>query len=247
MKNLLRTLVVAGALFISAISLPALATPIFLAGDSNIFVTNEDNEVFFQNVFNGQSVANYSSNSLAGLGTTASETNYGAGATITSTGLSGKDFMIFGHSRVAVSANELTAIADYYNGGGSLFLFGEGNQSFLRLNNAVNSILSVVGSTMSLSTTENFDISGFTTLTDFVGTGAFAVGVNSWITGFTSKINLGSGQAVISGRADAGFFGVAIGLENGSSPPPGAVPAPATLALLGLGLAGLGWSRRKKA
>jgi subtilisin-like proprotein convertase family protein len=37
-----------------------------------------------------------------------------------------------------------------------------------------------------------------------------------------------------------------LGMEE-ISPPPVSVPEPATLALFGLGLAGLGWSRRKKA
>ncbi len=239
MQYSIRTAAVIAAFVISTLALPVHASLIFLSGDSNNFTTAQDNEVFFQNVFNGMSVANYSSNSLSGLGTTASETNYGAGATITAAGLSGNDFMIFGYNQSSILAAELTAITDFHNGGGSLYLYGEGNPGFVNVNSAVNSVLSAVGSSMSLSLTSNFDNSGFTTLAGLVGNGPYAAGVNSWTTGYASMINVGSGQSVISGTADAGVFGAAIAMEGVS------VPEPFSIALLGLGLLGLTFKRRK--
>jgi hypothetical protein len=224
---------------LGVIAFPAQASTILLAGDSNIFTTGEDNEVFFQNVFNGQTVANYSSNSLSSVGVSATETNHGASATITSAGLAGSDFMLFGYNRTSVSAAELTAITNFYLGGGSLFLYGEGNTGFTNVNNAINAVLAAVGSSMSLSTTDNFDESGYTTLTSFSASGPYTTGVNSWKTGYTAKINLGSGSALISGVADAGFYGAAIAMEA-------QLPEPGTMVLLGLGLAGLGWQRRRR-
>ena len=59
--------------FLLILPVYAQAGAILLAGDSNIFITDADNEVFFQNVFNGKTVVNYSSRSLDGLGTTATQ------------------------------------------------------------------------------------------------------------------------------------------------------------------------------
>lgn len=237
----------AGIFLTGVLALPAHASLLFLSGDSNIFTTAEDNEVFFQNIFNDSSVVSYGTQSLSSLGTTAAETYLGS-SEVTSAGLSGKDFMMYGLnlSHTPISGGELTAITDYYNGGGSLFLYGDGNSGFAVFNQAINAILSAVGSSMSLSTTDNFDDGFFTVLTDFVGSGTYAAGVNSWTTAFASTINLGSGQAVISGIADTGEFGTAIGLEGDATTPPTNVPAPSTFVLFGLGLAGLGWSRRKR-
>lgn len=238
MKKLLLT-------FLLILPAYAQAGAIFLSGDSNIFdayaVNNADNEVLFQNVFNGESVANYGAHSLASFGTTATETFSGTSAPITAAGLAGKSFMIFGYTRSSVSASELSAIADFKNNGGSLFLYGEGNDFYVNVNVAVNQILAAVGSTMTLSTlgSENYGPGGYSTVTDVVGVGPYAAGVNTWITGYTAGINLGSGVAVISGTA-GGAFGTAIAMEGAS------VPAPGILALLSLGLFGMAYTRKRK-
>jgi hypothetical protein len=231
-------LIIAALFLISPLA--ANAGPIFLAGDSNIFNTNADNEIFFQNVFNGASVANYADRSLAGLGTSATQANYGGSATITAAGLAGNDFGIFGYNRNSITAAELTAIVDFFNAGGSLFIYGEGNSAFTSVNSTMNQILAAVGSTMSLSLTDNFDNGGFNTFAA-VGNGPFAEGVNSWSTAYAAAINIGSGSAIISGTADNGF-GVAVAFEGARV----SVPEPGTLALLGIGMFGMGLARRRK-
>ncbi|MBL8820431.1 MAG: PEP-CTERM sorting domain-containing protein [Planctomyces sp.] len=242
MKFSIRTVALVAALVVCSWAIPAQAG-ILLAGDSNIFGTgNAGNKQFFQNVFNGKSVANYSDVSFAGESTTATVTNYGSGTAVTSGGLSGMDYLVFGYNQTSVSASELTAITTFYSSGGSVFLFGEGNTLFVNVNNTVNSILTALGSTMSLSTTSNFDNGGFDNLTGMVTNGPFAVGVTSWRTAYASKINVGSGQAVISGVADNGF-GVAVAFEGRT-----AVPEPASLAMWGLGaLSACIYRRRKRA
>lgn len=220
----------------------ANAGSVFLAGDSNIFGTTADNEILFQNVFNNSSVANFSSRSLAGLGTTATQTSYGSSSTITSSSLSGNDFMIFGYNDTnGVSESELFAITEFYNDGGSLFLFGEGNSYFSSLNSSINSILTAIGSSMSLSLTANLDNSGYTTFNNTAASSPYNTGVNSWQTAYAAQILLGDGTSLVQGVADNGF-GVALAYEEHMSP----VPVPAAAWLFGSALIGFAAMRRKK-
>jgi len=233
---------------LSLLPVSAHASSIFLAGDSNIFEDSvtADNERFFQNVFNGKTVVNYSSRSLAGLSTTAVETFRGAAQNITSADLAGNDFMIFGWTRGGVAASELSAIQGFFNGGGSVFLFGEGATFFNPLNTAVNSILSALGSSMSLSLDRDDNLD-FIAPTEFDVTGAtsFAAGVDIWRTSFTAGINLGDGTAVVSGTADAGVFGTAVALETLAPSP---IPLPAALPMFASALAAFGlWRKRATA
>lgn len=233
-------------LLLAALAVPAHASSVFLVGDSNIFTTNADNEVFFQNVFNGTTVVNYSAESLSGLGTTASETFQGSSSTVQASDLVGADFLIYGFSRNSISAGELSVIDGFVDGGGSLFLIGEGATSFNSLNTAVNSVLSTIGSSMSISLDpgDNFDIGGFTSFS-VTGATPFANGVDTWNTAFAAGINLGSGTAVISGTADNGP-GVAVALEELSTTA-AAVPLPAGLSMMLGALAALGLVARRRA
>lgn len=224
---------------------PVMASSVFLVGDSNLFSTTTDNEVLIQNIFDGTSVlsteATYNALTLASLGTTATET---IGA-INDTNLAGKDFLLTGYSysRNSFTGAEILSISHFVSGGGSLFLVGEGNPSFSPLNSAINLVLAAVGSTMRLSTTDNFDNGGFTSLSSLTTGTPFGSGINGFTVAYASSISLGTaGQAVVSGIADASF-GTAVGFESLS-----AVPVPAAIWLFGTALIGLvGFGKRRKA
>jgi len=239
-----KILLVCGLAF--SITAPSHAS-VYLVGDSNVVNGDSGNRLFFQNVFNGTNVLNASSFYLSSAGVSASFTNIGS-SSITSAGLSGKVFLVTGYNRTGYSSSELSAIANFVSGGGSLFLFGEGNSSFSRLNNALNTILAAVGSTMRLSTSQNFDNGGYTNLRSLSTTGPDTSGVNSWRTAYTAAIALGSdGQALISGIADNGY-GTAVGFDDLGAA--ATVPLPAALPLLagGLGILGFaGWRRKNSA
>lgn len=245
MKRLIKSVAFACGLFAAATT--GSNAGVYLVGDSNVIDTRAnnaaDNEIFFQNLFNGTSILNNSSVNLGITGTTATvTTNIG---TVTAGGLAGKDFLVTGFRQTSYSGSELADITNFVNGGGSLFLIGEGNTAFDDTNIAVNSILAAIGSTMRLSTTENFDRANFTNISSLTTSGPLTAGVNSWSTAFASEISLGAnGESIIAGIADLNKFGTAVGFDNlGNS---AVVPLPAALPLLAGGLGFLAMVRVRR-
>ena len=233
----------------------ALASSIFLVGDSNIFTTRDDNEKLFQNIFNGKNVLNDARDSIAGLGTTANETI----GTITDANLAGQDFLITGFNNTTYTAAEQTSILNFVNGGGSLFMVGEGNSAFSTTNSSLNGILGRVGSSMRIDLDSNLVGASLTSLEMVTNNTPFGAGINAWTSGFASTLLLGlNGQAVVSGKDGnnppscgasnvlcdgIGEVGVAVAYENLS-----AVPVPAAAWLFASAMIGLaGFGRRKKA
>lgn len=247
----LATGLMAAVLSLGGAAVPAFASMVYLVGDSNVATSEAialgDNEIFFENVFGGKNLANFSDRTFGGF-TTANETNFGSGTAVNAANLAGADFLVFGYNNTSVSAAELSAITNFANSGGSLFLIGEGNTSFANVNATVNSVLSAVGSTMSMSTTDNFDLGAgspptYENIGSFTASGAETTGVNSWATAFAGSINVGSGSALISGVGDVGNFGVAVAGEALAP-----IPLPAALPLMSaaLGLLGLLGIRRRR-
>ncbi len=246
-------LLATGALFFG-FSVQVFAAGVFLVGDNNIFTTLGDNEILYQNVFNSQNVLNDSTliDPLGGLGTTAVVTD----GSISAANLSGQDYLMTGFNRGSYSATERTDIVDFVNGGGSLFLIGEYNTNFSALNTSINQILLDIGSTMSLSLTQNHIGAGPVDLVSVSNSTSFGAGVNAWNTdGAQSLILLGlNGQAVVSGQDPrpcntggvpvcdgVGDIGTVVAFENLNP-----IPIPAAVWLFGSALIGfLGMSRRR--
>lgn len=125
------------------------------------------------------------------------------------------------------------------------------------LTNGFNSILATTGAFVSLNSGDildlgqtsstgsaTFNFSSAADLADFIGTGTVGIGCNT----FSSSSFTGGGGNLDSTQVTTAqcLGSVSYDYTAANVPPTGNVPAPATLALLGLGLAGLGLSKRRK-
>jgi len=225
----------------------AVAGTILVSGDSNttdtlLLAGNES--LFFSNVLGSGTtvrVLDFIDQGYGSAGNTQTEVNdyYGSLAGVTSTIVAGNvtAATLAGASLFVVpmpddnfGASEVSAISSFLGGGGTLFLLGENASSvFNTPNGAINQLLNALGSGIglvpaALSGPGSFAVDPFTAgLTDL----RFIAG--SQITGGKTLYTNSAGLGLVA-REEVGGQG----------------PEPATLALLGLGLAGLGFRRRTR-
>jgi hypothetical protein len=244
------------ALLIIALSasFPAVAGVIVLVGDSQVAnavdpsVADALNQRFFRNVLGtGTRVLVHASNGagidIVDRADTAANTYYNtlSGVTsalfsgsITVADLAGIDLFVSIVPDDAYTASEVTALRDFVNGAGVLFLLGENNLSVFDVANAaLNALVTGVGGTMSL-------------LDDIVGGDAFRVAQDP-LTDGVPVLDYAGGSPVSGGLVlfteEPPSLKPLIAIETvGSTAVP--VSVPGTLALLGLGFAGLAGFRR---
>lgn len=164
-----------------------------------------------------------------------------------------------------LAAGEISSLTSYASGGGRLALIGE-NNSWNAWNTSLMSIVggSFVGTcanTTGAPLVSNTLTAGVTAVDNVCGSTIGGGGSPTMLfdNNFAALFSVGLGEVLvildsnwnddryIADSDNAVFAQNVVSWLGGGSGGVEPVPVPATLALFGLGLAGLGWSRRKKA
>lgn len=237
-----------------------------LSGDSNI--TNPldgsggaggidpGNGVFFTNVLGGgTSVSMHGDLTVNNDGFDALNDHYNSLGGVTSTvfngaitagQLAGSDLFISFLPNDAFTGAELTAMGDFYNGGGSIMFFGE-HEGFSDENDRINAALGALGSSMSIISNTFFD-SGYHTATTGNGqieADPLTAGVTTFTYAAPSEAMVAGGTTLFTGTAPE--FDPFVAYESNNGGP--VIPEPGTLIIWTV-FAGTGLvcgSRRKRA
>ncbi len=237
-KNYIKYSVAAAAVLFGS---QAVAGIIIASADSNI--ESATNNTFFGNVFGGSDVFGRSGTADTWATTNWSDNvssvanSYSNASSLTASNLIGMDWLVAGSSSF-FAASELAVVTDFIDGGGNLWVVGEGVPWYSGVTSSGNQILSFLGSAMSFSLNAgSYDDTNDTG--SATGINLLLSGAPNWIGDYAGEIF--GGEALYTSASGR----VLVATENLSKAV--TVPEPASLALFGLGLAGLGFSRRKKA
>ncbi|MES9958659.1 MAG: PEP-CTERM sorting domain-containing protein [Sedimenticola sp.] len=232
MKSKRKLLVLPSLLLAACLLIASNANAGIILGMADSNIGSSTNNQLFSNLFSGDDVfgrggsgdwtlTNWSSRIGANGG------NFSSASTLTAAALTGMEWVVASTNR-AFSASELSALVDFVSGGGSVAVIGEG-PIYSTINANANAILSALGSAMSFLGVQS---SG----TPTIASDPLTAGVTSFSGGYTGSIS--GGTALVSYGQN-----VAVAYETVD----GEIPAPATLALMGLGLVGIGFARKTKA
>ncbi len=221
-----------GIVLLSCVVSTSQAGVIMVSGDTNIGTNGQ----FLYNVFADQDVLSLNTGNSAWNTENFTPTVEGYTSSflaindLTSNIESNIDWLISSTDTLYTNS-QMDFISEFMNGGGNLFIAGEGQPLYPEQGDTANQLLDYLGSSISVS---DSIFSGGTSL----------VLISNLFTSDVSSFNNNYSAALTGGTA---LFGVDhdhynVAFENYAT----SVPEPNSIALMMLGLAGLGFSRKKK-